>query len=405
MTDTAATQAAPAAASPAVATAADDAALFDKFVQQHDREVAESLGKPRAPTPITRGSDNGRPKEATKSSEPTEPDDEDAHAEDSTTAEADAAGRRDPADAAEPDPAATGSVTEAALVASARAAWETGDKDALDKALKQLLPGSKGLSEFAVDGSRWTALRTVASKRKAAADKRDAELSTREANYQRGLAQMNALVERYSPIEQLVQAAEGDDVDAFVTLIEKVTRKPVNDTVKRHLDKKLNKPVDPHLDAMQRQLKEEREAREALERQLREDKASVENRTRIQNHLHYLDQTLSKHGDARVRELVATPAGMRAIFEAQQQHYDPATGRTISADRAALWVLEQKQKEFEPWQRVLAPRPAPALPAAAPEPKPTARPLGSRGGGASGPGRKLSDVEMFEKYERMAKLG
>ncbi len=390
----------PAAPSPsrAVDVAASDAALFGKYQAQLEADVARDLGEPTDKS--TPRSNNGRPKDggAAETKQPAKHDDE-SNSEDPSVGqdndEAPAARRR-----AAADPAASG-VTEA--VDKARKAWAAGNTDDLDAALKAILPGSKGLAEFTVDGKRYAELRTVAAKRAKAADEREAKLATREGNVGRGLAQVEALVARYQPIEQLVHAAAGDDVDAFVTLVERLTKRPLNETVKRHLDRKLNKAGDPEVESLKRTVAEERAAREKLERQIEQEKAQATERQQIQRHLVFLDNTLKASPDARVRELVSSPAGMRAIFEAQKSHYNRQTNSTLTPEQAAQWVLEQKAKEFAPWQKVLAPATTPpALPAA--RPAAAARPLGARGGGASAGAQKLSDPDLFAKYERLAKL-
>lgn len=291
----------------------------------------------------------------------------------------------------------------------------------MDRALKVLLPGSKGLSEFNVDGKRYGELRTVTKRVTKRLDERSAHLDTREQNLQRGMGVLEQAVARLQPIEQLVIAAQDESpegVAKFVELVEKVTKKPINETLRRHLSHKLDKPGDPEVEALKRELKTEKEKREARERAELEARQKQVRTQEIQRHLAFLDETLSKHDDQRVRALVKTPAGMRAIFEAQQAHYNGQTRTTLSAEQAAKFVLTQKAKELEPWQQVLGTRsvPAaePATPAVAkqeaiatgPAPSDRVRPLGSRGAApASGSGgRALSDAELFEKYERIAKV-
>lgn len=383
----------------AVANSASDSTLFGKYVAQHEAEVAKGLDEP-SPKPAR--SDNGKQpsRDDAKANQPIHDDDS------STAREGSGADIDEPEAAAErrraaPDAAPSG-VSEA--VDKARAAWAAGDTEALDSALKAILPGSKGLSEFAVDGKRYAELRTVAVKRKQQADERDRAIAVREGNVSRGLAQVEQLVARYQPIEQLVHAAQADDVDAFVKLVETVTRKPLNETVKRHLDRKLNKPGDPEVDNLKRTLAEERRARLELEQKLERDKQTAAQTQQIQRHLVFLDEALKASPDARVRSLVASPAGMRAIFEAQKAHYNKQTNTTLTPEQAARFVLEQKAKEIAPWQQVLSPAETPPAP---PKPvTPPARPLGgSRGNGASGASSKpLSDTDLFAKYERLAKL-
>lgn len=396
------------AAQKTVDASAKDSALVDKYVKAHAAEVAKDLGKPRTPTPRSHDGSPAKDQDASTDDQVDDP----SHADEGSTeagdkddqgADDDAAERRRAPDSKKPD--AAGGV--AADVEAARAAWEKGDQGALDAALKKLLPGSKGLAEFTVDGRRWSELRTVAGKRKAAQDKRDAEQNEREQNLQKGMGVLETLVQRYQPIEQLVQAAAGDDVDAFVSLVERLTKKPIGETVKRHLDKKLGKAEDPHMSALERQLKEEREARQALEARIENERKQAETNHKIQRHLVFLNETLSGHADPAVRALVASPAGMRAIFEAQRDAYDERTNTTLTPEQAARHVIAQKRKEFEPWAPALgaAPAPAPrALPAPAPTPTPPARALNGRGGGASGPGRPLTDNELFEKYEHIHKV-
>lgn len=401
MSGAAAAAPAPAAPSRAVESSADDTALFAKYTAQHQAEVAKELGEPSAPTPRSKDASPAKPDEAKPDDEVDDP----SHADEgSTDDDADGAERRGAADGKKPDAAASGVTAD---VDAARAAWAKGDTKALDAALKKILPGSKGLAEFTVDGKRWNEVRTVVAKRKAELDTRAAELDTREGRYKQGMAMLDSLVQRYEPIEKLVQLAESGDVDAFVELVEKTTKKSLNDTVKRHLDRKLGKPEDPHLSALERELKAEREARQALERKLDDDKRQTETNQKIQRHLVFLNDTLKGHEDPAVRALVASPAGMRAIFEAQRAAYDSRTDRTLTPAQAALQVIAAKRRELEPWVGLISPTPPDkALPAAAPPaPAPRGRSLNNRGGGASSAGRRLTDNEMFEKYERMAKMG
>lgn len=412
---------APAApASPAAADSAADAALFGKFTAQHQAAVAAELGgkessdahpsqKVRGPGAAADAADHvERP--AAAGTARGDAGREDAGAERDGAREAD-----DPSARPRPetDEAPAAQLTEADALALLRKSRDQGDTAGIDRALKALLPDSKGLSEFNVDGKRYGEFRTVVKRATKKLESREEAVTTRERNVATGLAQVEQLVQRYQPIETLLQKAQGDDVDAFVELLEKATGKPLNETLKRHLDKKLGKPVDPELDAVKRELQSEKAARLERERQEAEARAQAERTTAIKSHLQFLNQQLSAHDDQRVRALVSTREGMRAIFEAQQAHYNPQTRQTISAAAAAKYVLEQKQKELEPWERVLKPQAAPAAtPAAAAYPKrepidetPRIRALPSHGGAsASGGSQRLSDAELFDKYERLAKL-
>jgi len=397
--------------SPAVDSAAADAALFGKYTalantantetpNAHPPKNASVVRAPAAdaarvqPARADAGGD-GKDSDAEAGAEP----------EAGAAAEATAPG---PGKADAP-PAAP--LTESEAIAKAREAWKAGDNEGLDAALKAILPGSKGLSEFAVDGKRYGELRAVTKKANAKLEARAAELDARERNVSTGLAQVEQLVQRYQPIEELLSKARGDDVDAYISLIEKATGKPLNETVKRHLDKKLNKPGDPEVENLKRELAAERGKREDRERQEQEQVARQAHAKQIEGHLVFLDQRLSASPDPRVVALVKSPAGMRAIFQAQQAAYDRQTNSTLSPEQAALQVIAQKQKELEPWQQVLAPgqraASAPASTAAAPVPETTkrAKPLGNRGAASASKGAsRLSDPDLFAKYERLAKL-
>lgn len=434
MADTPAASTPAATASTPADQSASETAVFDKFVSQHAADVAAELGgkSGNASNPARAVGSAARPARvgapaagASADAARVRSGDPDTGAEradsrpgageaDDAGAAASRPGADEPeegsadgeAAAASKEPAAP--LSEADAVALARKAHASGDTAELDRALKAIFPGSKGLSEFAVDGKRYGEFRVTTSKAQKKLDARASELDTREQNVSRGLAMVEQLVARYQPIEQLLVAAQGDDPDAFVELIEKATKKPLNDTIKRHLDRKLGKPVDPEVDALRRELASEKQARLAREQKERDAQEHQARTREIQGHLAFLDQTLSAHSDPRIVELVKTNEGMRAIFFAQKAAYDPRTGSTITPERAALQVIEAKAKELEPWQRVLAPK---ALPAAATEtpatpPTPRATPLGNRGAAAaSGSGaRQLSDNEMFEKYERLQKL-
>lgn len=411
------------AAAPATAPAtpaqssASDAALFGKFTAQHQEAVAAELGKSHADAPKKdRGSESSaKPAdhvERTKAADAAG----DAGGGEDAGAERDGRGseegRPDPAGDPEAEAAKPAALSESDAIALLRKSRDEGDTAGIDRALKALLPDSKGLSEFNVDGKRYGEFRGVVKRATAKLTKREEAVSTRERNVATGLAQVEQLVARYQPIETLLQKAQGDDVDAFVELLEKATGKPLNDTLKRHLDKKLGKPSDPELDAVKRELRSEKEARLERERKEAEERDTAARTAEIRNHLGFLHTTLSAHDDPRVQALVGTREGIKAIFEAQQAHYNPQTRQTISAAAAAKYVLEQKQKELEPWQRVLGGSSAPAAKPTAPaDPKrepietPRVRALPSHGGApASGGAQRLSDTELFEKYERLAKL-
>lgn len=411
---------APSPASTPVETSASDTAIFAKFTAQHQAAVSGELDKDghadaskesrRGPAAVAAGAATAAPAGAARVS----PRGEDAGAErdDGGSADDDAAPDADRAKADGADKEAATELSEADAIALARRAHAEGDTDALDRALKAILPGSKGLSEFAVDGKRYGELRAVTNRAQKKLDARGKELDTREANVSRGLAQVEQLVQRYQPIETLLRAAQGDDVDAFITLVEKATGKPINETVKRHLDKKLGKPGDPEVEALKRELRAEKDKREERERAEQLQREQAAHKDQIQRHLVFLDETLSKSDDSRVRALVKTPAGMRAIFEAQKANYNAQTRTTLSAEQAARFVLEQKQKELEPWQQVLGgsaqPTPNPATKSESgnqPAPSERVRALGNRGASpASGGAQRLNDTELFEKYERLAKL-
>lgn len=266
-----------------------------------------------------------------------------------------------------------------------------------------LLPDSKGLGEFTADGSRYAQFRQAVKKQSDKLTERETDVAAREQNLQRGLQQMEATVARYQQVEQLLDKAKTDD-DTFVAILEQRTGKKLNDVMKRRMEKSLGKETDPEVVQLRNELRQEREAREARERQEQEARQQGEQREKIQRHLVFLDDTLSKSQDPRVVALVKTPEGMRAIFEAQRAHYDQRTGVTLSPEQAAQFVLSEKQKELEPWQRVFGGAPAAASgPPPGPAAAPRARPL-PRQASASNGGRKLSDPELFEKYERLARL-
>lgn len=420
------------AAAPAQSSA--DAALFAKYIDQHSAAVAAEIegkdadaqnparavdGATRlgrvAPAAADAPAHAARVRTRDPDARADGPDgrrgagtadDAGAAADNGAGAEAGRANGEAAAEAAKEAPAA---LTEADAIALARKAHAAGDTAELDRALRAILPGSKGLSEFAIDGKRYGEFRVITNKERKKLDARSAELDGREQNLKRGQQIIEQLVARYEPIEKLLQAAQGDDPEAFVTLVEKATNKPLNDTVKRALDKKLGKPVDPEVDALRRELKAERDAREARERQEQEARQRQEREQAIGRHLAFLDQELGKNADPRIAALGKSREGLAAVFRAQQRHYDAASDRTISPEQAARLVIEEAQKKLEPWQRVLGSAPAPPPPSNVGEKSdtaPRATPLGVAGGaGASGGGaRKLSDAELFEKYERIAKL-
>lgn len=405
---------------PAVDSAAADAALFGKYTALANTEPAPAPKTPhahpskspsvvRAPAADAARvqparSDAGRDGKDSQASRSADSEAAEGAADDAGSGEADGA----PASEAAPASAAIESLSESEAISKARAAWKAGDNEGLDAALKAILPGSKGLSEFAVDGKRYGELRAVTKRANAKLEARAAELAARERNVSTGLAQVEQLVQRYQPIEELLSKAKGDDVDAYISLIEKATGKPLNETVKRHLDKKLNKPGDPEVENLKRELAAERGKREDRERQEQDQVARQAHAKQIEGHLVFLDQQLSKSADPRVVALVKSPEGMRAIFQAQQSAYDRRNNTTLSPEQAALQVIAQKQKELEPWQRVLSPaQQAAASPTATSTPAPTqrAKPLGNRNAAsASKGGRTLSDPDLFAKYERLAKL-
>jgi hypothetical protein len=438
MTDTAAP--APVAPAPASSESASEADLFAKYTDQHQAAVAAELGgddasndsrpataagqRPalavagraataRAAEPRSGAADAGAQRPARGAGGEAA---DDAGAATSTDADPADPDGGDPAARKADDPPPEAPLSEADAIALARKAHADGDTEALDRALKAILPGSKGLSEFAVDGKRYAELRLVTGKERKKLDARAAELDGREHNVQRGIAMVEQLVARYQPFEQLVQALDKDDAEGFAEQFQKITKRSLNDILRRDLDKKLGKKTDPEVEALKQELRAEREARErreAEERAAREHRARAE---QIQGHLNFIVETLGNHSDARVSALANTNEGLREIFLEQKAAFDPRTRQTITPEVAARRVIERKAKELEPWQRVLggAPRQLPAASAAAPTssappssaPAPArATPLGSSGAApASGAGRKLSDPELFEKYERLAKL-
>lgn len=351
-----------------------------------------------------------------------EPGGEDAGRERDDSGQADDAGAA-PA-GGKTDEAPAGSLSEADALTLLRKSREDGDTDGIDRALKVLMPGSKGLGEFNVDGARYGEFRTTHRKAQRKLDDRAAQLHTEAQNLERGRAVLAQVVQRLEPIEQLVIAAQDESpagVAKFVELIEKATKKPINETLRRHLSNKLDKPGDPEVEALKRELASERQARLDRERKEEEARQTHARTQEIQRHLVFLDETLGKHDDQRVRALVKTQAGMRAIFEAQKAHYNSTTRSTLSAEQAAKFVLEQKAKELEPWQQVLGggtaqtpvasaqPVPVPATGSGSgnqPAPPDRARSLGSRGAApaSGGGGRTLSDTELYEKYERLHKV-
>lgn len=415
MTDTAtSTPTAPSsAASTPATTSADDTALFGKFTAQHEAALASEARHAHASKEPVRSKPTAASASAAVPAPARAAGDDPRAVDAGADGDDDASGSGDaPADdAAAPEKAADAELTEAGALALLRQARDDGDTDALDRALKVLLPGSKGLAEFNVDGGRYAEFRTTAKRAQKKLDDRAAQLSTREANLERGKAVLEGIVQRLTPLEALITKAERGDpdaVDAMVEFVEKASKRKFNDIAKLHLDKKLGKQVDPVVAELERRLKEtdaKLEARERKEQEARDLQAQTQ---QIQGHLKFLHQTLTQSEDGRVRALVSTNEGMRAIFEAQRDHYDQRTNRTLTAEQAAKYVLDQKTKELEPWQRVLGGgKPAPALPPAETKPpasSPRATPLG-RTASASGPGgRALSDNELFEKFERLHKL-
>lgn len=285
----------------------------------------------------------------------------------------------------------------------------SGDKDGIDRALKALMPDSKGLGEFTADGSRYAEFRKTAKKTADKLAAQQADIDKKIADYNQGLQVMEGLVQKYQATEQMVELAKTDDA-AFVQLVEQRTGKKFNDVAKRVLEKALGKQTDPELAAVKAELKAEREARLEQQRKEQEQREHQARTEQIQRHLVFLDQTLSQSQDPRVVALAKTPEGMRAIFEAQQAHYDPRTNVTLTPEQAAHYVLEQAEKNLQPWQRVFgwqSQPPAQAAPAEPPPPPaPRARTLSAARATSASGGKTpvLSDAQLFEKYERIARL-
>jgi hypothetical protein len=420
-----------------VTESAADAALFDKYTAQHQAALATDAGKDPSHAPASKVSrrENARAPARSVAAKPARPAgnqpardetgkflpraasngaaaaaapaaaDVDSQEDRDGARAADAQGAADDPHAGDADPAAaSGALSEAEAVRLLRDSRQSGDKDGIDRALRALLPDSKGLDEFNADGSRYAEFRQTVKKASDKLSQRETAIAEREANYERGMGVMQGLVKKYEATEGLIEKAKTDDL-AFVELVESRTGKKLNDVMKRQLERQLGKQVDPEVAALRGELKAEKEKREERERQEAEARAQQERTQQIQRHLLFLDNELSKSADPRVVALVKNPQGMRAIFEAQQAHYDPKTGVTLSPEQAARYVLEQKQKELAPWQQVFAPAPAPAAETPAEPPAPRARTLSSaRATSASGGARKLSDPELFEKYERLARL-
>lgn len=398
----------------AASSASSDAALIGKFTAAHQAAVASELQGKHADAQKNPGRSQSAAAPASAAvpaparAAGDDPGRQDPGAERDDAASGDAADAA--SDAAPPaEKAPDAALSESDAIALLRKSRDEGDTDGIDRALKALLPDSKGLSEFNVDGKRYAELRTVTRRTQKKLDARAAELQTEAENLKRGRAVLEQVVQRLTPLESLLQKAErGDEdaVDAVVEFVEKASKKKFNDIAKLHLDRKLGKQVDPEVAALKQELKAEKEARLAREKQEEEAREHQSRTQQIGRHLAFLNQTLAQHADPAVAALVSTKEGMRAIFEAQRDHYNPQTNTTLSAEQAAKFVLDQKRKELEPWQRVLGggSRPAPALPAPAPAPTPRATPL-RQSASASGPGgRALSDNELYEKYERIAKL-
>jgi hypothetical protein len=271
------------------------------------------------------------------------------------------------------------------------------------------MPDSKGLDEFHADGSRYAEFRQTVKKASDKLSQRETAVAEREQNYERGMAVMQGLVKKYEATEQLLEKARSDDL-AFVELVEQRTGKKLNDVIRRQLERQLGTKTDPEVAQLKNELKAEREQRLERERKEAEAREHQQRTEQIQRHLVFLDQELSKSPDPRVVALAKTPEGMRAIFDAQQQHFDPRSNRTLSPEQAARFVLEQTEKQLAPWRGVFGwqsqePSAAAAAPEPAPAPAPAARTLSSRrAASVSRPARPPTDAELFEKYERLARL-
>lgn len=416
-TTPAAPPSAPSAPSAARASA-DDAALFGKFTAQHQKAVAEELGKDANGQSSNEVRGRGAAVAArSEGAGATGAPGSDAGGEDAGTERDATGGETDDAGAAsggrKTDAAPAAVLSESDAIALARKAHAAGDLDELDRALKAILPGSKGIAEFNVDGKRYGEFRAASARRARKLDDREATLGTREQNLQRGMSVLEQVVQRLEPIEQLVKAAEDDSpagVAKFVELIEKVTRKPINETLKRHLNHKLDKPGDPEVEALRRELNAERTARQERERKEAEARQQQARTQEIQRHLVFLDQTLGAHADPAVRELVKSRDGIAAIFRAQESRYNPQTRTTISPEQAAKLVLAERSVLGGSKPAATPPangdgKQEPSTQTPAPASNDRARSLGSRGSAPASPGtRRLSDAELFEKYERLAKI-
>lgn len=280
------------------------------------------------------------------------------------------------------------------------------------KGLKQAVKMTFGveLDAMRINGKKWEAWR----KKTRAADENLRGREQQVGHQRAQLAQIAQNVEaQFGPAVQAAQAYKQGDYDKFRELVEHISGDSYDaatrNVVREHISK------DPEKLKFQKQLEEERRGRLKLEAELRQKEAEQKQNTAQAGYKAKLQKSLSS---GKFAEAAKVPEFIEAVFQVQREHYDQQTDTTLPDIEAARLVIERERqrRQSDPLGPVLGIGPVahrePDNPAESDQggTSPAKRRNKKRrslrrneAAAASGPGRRLTEDELIEKYAKRMK--
>lgn len=312
------------------------------------------------------------------------------------------------APAASEEPARAEPEAEAPKASGGKTPRELLEAGDIDGAFEAAFGEGKKPHDFKIDSRRWEEWRKaqLRGKREIQA-KREAgeqELATKREAFVRELEHarrtFGPMVEAKKlydagDVAGAIQAAFGDDLNAFN---------------KKALTQYHGK--NPEVEALRRELEQERRDRADRERKAREEHETTARADQIRSYKDGLKKELIDGSDPGIARLALQGAFVERVFQIKREHYDEASDTTISTVDAAAQARREIVDKFgaafgehahqsESAESVQAgSKPASAKNGHAP----TSRTLSQRGAvEASEPGRALTQQERLRKYTELAK--
>lgn len=318
---------------------------------------------------------------------------------------------------AKPAPAAPAAATDAETDTSTDAP-EPGQAAASGKSPRELLEAGdldgafeaafgKKPHDFKIDPRRWEEWRKAGQRQKRELAERkardEAEIADKRRTFSEELAEARRM---FGPLAEAAKLYKAGDV---VGAIQRAFGDDINAFQKKALAQFHGK--NPEVEALRRELEEERRSKTESERKERERREAEESRRAIQNYREQLRAELIEGGDPVLARLAVQDAFILRVWQIKRERFDFDSRTTVSTSEAAAMARRELVERFGSALGASADRSVSAesdragsKPAQAENgKKPPSRTLSQRGATeASEPGRALSDTERRRKYTDLA---